>query len=84
METKVQRWGNSLALRIPKAFAAQLALDSDSIIDLRIEGRTLVVERVVPLPVVPTLEELLDRVTPENTHPPTDWGPDVGAEIVEW
>ncbi|MFN0145065.1 MAG: AbrB/MazE/SpoVT family DNA-binding domain-containing protein [Dehalococcoidia bacterium] len=84
METKVQRWGTSLAVRIPKAFAAQLALDSDSIIDLRIEGRTLVAQRVVPGPVVQTLDELLDGVTPENTHPETDWGTDVGAEIVEW
>ena len=84
METKVQRWGNSLAVRIPKAFAAQLALDCDSVVDLRIEGRTLVAERVMPRPVVPTLEELLDRVTPANIHPETDWGPDVGAEIVEW
>lgn len=84
METKVQRWGNSLAVRIPKAFAAQLAIDSNSIIDLRIEGSTLVAERIVPRTVVPTLDELLDRVTPENRHPETDWGPDVGAEIVEW
>ena len=84
METRVQRWGNSLAVRIPKAFAAQLALDSDSIIDLRIEGRTLVAERVIPRPVVPTLEELVARITPENIHEPTDWGPDVGNEVWEW
>jgi antitoxin component of MazEF toxin-antitoxin module len=30
-----------------------------------------------------TLEELVDKITPENTHPETDWGPDVGKEIVE-
>ena len=55
METRVQRWGNSLAVRIPKVFAAQLSLDSDSIIDLRIEGRTLVAERVVRTASCPVL-----------------------------
>jgi antitoxin component of MazEF toxin-antitoxin module len=28
------------------------------------------------------LDDLLDKVTPENLHPATDWGADVGREIV--
>ena len=33
---------------------------------------------------VPTLEELLPQIAPENCHGETDWGPDRGKEIVEW
>jgi hypothetical protein len=33
---------------------------------------------------VPTLEELIAQITPENRRGETDWGPDVGKEIVEW
>jgi antitoxin MazE len=84
MKTKVERWGNGLAVRIPKAVADQLAIESGSVIELRAEGDALVAERVASGPVVPTLDELLDRVTPENVHPETNWGMDIGAEIVEW
>lgn len=33
---------------------------------------------------IPTLEELVEQITPENRHGETDWGPDVGKEIIEW
>ena len=33
---------------------------------------------------IPTLKELVAKITPENRHRETDWGPDVGKEIVEW
>jgi antitoxin MazE len=37
-----------------------------------------------PIEKIPTLEELVAQITPENRHEETDWGPDVGKEIVEW
>ena len=79
----MQRWGQGLAVRIPQTLADEMGIGADSVIDLRVEGGRLVA-RSADSPLVPTLDELLDRVTPENSHPEVDWGPDVGAEIVEY
>lgn len=78
MRTRVQRWGNSLALRIPKTFATETALADGSEVDLALEDRRLVVTPVAESPVL--LEDLLAGITPENLHGEIDTGPSVGAE----
>ena len=77
MNTRIQKWGNSLALRIPKAYAQQLGLRSDSAVKILIEGERLVIEPVTR----ETLDDLLAQVTPENLHRETDWGVSVGKEV---
>ncbi len=79
MKTTVQQWGNSLALRVPKAFAQQTRIKKGSLVRLTVEkGRML----VTPLEHEKlSLKKLLAKVTPENIHPETDWGPPVGKEI---
>lgn len=78
MRVQVQKWGNSLALRIPKSFASETELSLGSDVDLTIEDGRLV---VTPLSKPKhTLAELLARVTPENRHDEVDTGPSVGAE----
>jgi antitoxin MazE len=78
MRVRVQKWGNSLALRIPKSFASETALDSGSEVDLTLEQGKLV---ITPLHrTVYDLEALLSNVTPENLHREIDTGPDVGGE----
>jgi antitoxin MazE len=79
MRTRVQKWGNSLALRIPKAFAQEVGLEQDGEVDLSVEkGRLVVVPPVIPSY---TLEELLAGIRPSNLHEETNWGPPVGKEI---
>jgi antitoxin MazE len=79
MRTRVQKWGNSLALRIPKAFAQEVGLEQDGEVDLSVEkGRLVVVPPVTPSY---TLEELLAGIRPSNLHEETNWGPPVGKEI---
>ena len=79
MRTRVQKWGNSLALRIPKAFALEVGLEKDGEVELSVEkGRLIVVPPVVPSY---TLDELLAGVRPSNLHAETDWGPPAGKEI---
>lgn len=79
MRTRVQKWGNSLALRIPKAFAEEVGLEQDGEVDLSVDkGRLVVVPPVRPSY---TLEELLEGVRPSNLHEETDWGPPVGKEV---
>jgi antitoxin MazE len=80
METRVQKWGNSLALRIPKSFAAEAGLRADGAVELSLVKGTLVVKPVVKK--APTLDELLLGVTDDNI--PTEWdtGPPVGKEAL--
>ena len=77
MQTRVQKWGNSLALRIPKAYATAMGLGPNSVVAVAVEGEKLVLTPVKPKY---TLEELLAGVTEDNIHPEWDTGPAVGKE----
>jgi antitoxin MazE len=77
MQTRVQKWGDGLALCIPKALASQTGLTEDMLVDVE-----LVEGKVVIRPARRTkLEELLRGVTPENIHAEVDTGPPVGGEV---
>ena len=74
---KVQTWGNSLGLRIPKALAEQIGVTSGSEVELRLrEGGLWIVPRRRY-----TLEELLAAM-PAEVHAEVDWGGAQGRE--EW
>jgi antitoxin MazE len=80
-KAQVAKWGNSLAVRIPKDVAEQARLrEGDSIVIEALEGRV----EVRATEKIPTLEELVAQITPENRHAETDWGRDRGKEVVEW
>jgi antitoxin MazE len=78
MRTRVQKWGNSLALRIPKSFAAETRLQQDTLVDVSLVDGTLVVAPVAEPGF--TLEHLLAGVTPENLHAEFETGPAAGQE----
>ena len=80
MKTRIQKWGNSLALRIPKSFAAEMHLEQGALVDVSLHDGQLLVTPLHP-PAV-TLEELLEGITPQNLHDEVDTGPAVGNE--EW
>lgn len=79
MQTKIQKWGNSLALRIPKAFADEISIEQNASVEISvIEGK------IVIAPIAEagfTLDELLAGVTPENLHGEIDTGEAVGNEV---
>jgi antitoxin MazE len=78
VETVIKKWGNSLALRIPKPLADEIGLDEDSAVDLLLEeGKLVIVPIVAPRY---TLESLLADVTVENLHVEVDTGVAVGVE----
>lgn len=79
MKTRVQKWGNSLALRIPKVFAADAGLHEHAPVELSLVNGKVVVEPVSPQPL--DLEELLRGVTEDNLHGEWDTGPAVGREV---
>jgi antitoxin MazE len=78
VKARVQRWGNSLAVRIPKAFASELRLDPGSAVELAVEDGTLSV-RPSPAPEY-RLDELLAGVTAANRHSEEDFGQPSGGE----
>ena len=79
MKTRIQKWGNSLALRIPKPFAEEAHLAEHSTVDVTLRNGKLV---VVPIREPEfTLEELVKQITPENRHGETDFWKPVGNEI---
>lgn len=76
MRVRIERWGNSLAVRIPGSFAVELHLDHGSEVDLTLVNGQLV---IVPAPAV-TLNELLEGVTDQNLHHEIDTSNAVGQE----
>ncbi|MGA9350952.1 MAG: AbrB/MazE/SpoVT family DNA-binding domain-containing protein [Anaerolineae bacterium] len=79
MRTRVQQWGNSLALRIPKPFATEIGLQRDSPVDVSlVDGRLVIVPIVKP---VFTLEDLLAQVNEDNLHSEIKTGLAVGREV---
>lgn len=79
MRTQVQKWGNSLALRIPKALAGEAGLRLGSDVELALEGGRLVITAVSSWEA--RLEELVSRITEDNRHPETWTDPPVGEEF---
>jgi antitoxin MazE len=79
MLTKVQKWGNSLALRIPKAFALDAQLENDSFVEISIvDGQIIITPVVAPSW---TLEELLAGINKNNLHHEVDTGFVLGNEV---
>jgi antitoxin MazE len=78
MRTRVQKWGNSLALRIPKAMAIEAQIAQNSAVEVSVVDGKLVVAAVTDSQVA--LEQLLAGVTDENLHAEFDFGEAVGAE----
>ena len=79
MHTQIQKWGNSLALRIPKAFASEAQVDEGTLVNLSLVKGSLV---ATPLRTSAfTLKELLAQVTDQNIHTELEFGAPTGREI---
>ena len=79
MKTTVQKWGNSLALRIPSAFAKEIQVRQGSEVELTVEKDRLIVKPTMWRKL--SLAQMLKGVTKENRPSEIDWGAPVGREI---
>lgn len=80
MKGQIQKWGNSLALRIPRRLAEEAGLGQRTAVEMRVEGGQIV---ITPLrPARYQLDELLAGIQPDQFHGETDWGEAQGQE--EW
>ena len=78
MCTNVKRWGNSLAIRLPKAIATELDLQDDAEVNVTVEDGKIVISRTQRKY---DLDSLVAGITSENVHGETEWGPAVGKEV---
>ena len=79
MHTKIQKWGNSLALRIPKSFAEETHLHTGAVVDVAVSNGRLIVKPIPPPRY--SLDELLAGVTRKNRHAEVDTGDATGKEV---
>jgi len=80
-KAQIVKWGNSLAVRIPKPVAEMAGVEAgDPVILEAARGQI----RVVRTDQIPTLKELVAQITPENRYQEISTGPERGKEIIEW
>jgi len=83
MKVAFQKWGNSLALRVPKALAQEIGAGGGKSAEMSVRDGKLVVEvtKRKRRKRRYTLDELVAGITTENRHKEIDWGPPVGNEV---
>lgn len=77
MHTQISKWGHSLAVRIPKAFAQQARLMEGQEIEMTVTGSQIL---LTPVRSEYSLQALLDGITAKNLHRETNTGRPVGQE----
>lgn len=85
MTTKIKKWGNSLALRIPKLYVKEINLKEGTDVELKVEENKIIIssrKKKRKTRKKYTLEELVSRITPENRHGEISVGSRVGKELI--
>lgn len=81
LKAQVVKWGNSLAVRIPKSIAQEARMQEGDAILIRAAQNRIELQRAER---IPTLKDFVAKFDSESRTEETAWGPDVGKEIVEW
>ena len=79
MQAKIQKWGNSLAIRIPKSIATEAKLGQAAIVELAVAKGKLTIAPVKNRKF--RLKDLVAGITEENIHDEDTWGRAVGKEV---
>lgn len=79
MKVQIQKWGNSLALRIPKSFAVESKIEQGSTVEVSLDNGKIIVFPFVDQEY--SLDDFLAKVTAENLHDEIDTGDAVGKEV---
>lgn len=82
MQSQILKWGNSLAVRIPKHLAEDAKLAVGDPLDITVSTDGIL--QMQKVGTVPTLDELIAQITPENRYEEILAGPEAGQEAVEW
>jgi antitoxin MazE len=79
MLAKIQKWGNSLALRIPSSMAKQLGIQQNTFVKIIEKGDKIILEPIKKPRY--TLQEMLSQINEENLHQEQSFGDSVGKEV---
>jgi antitoxin MazE len=77
LKVKVQKWGNSLGVRIPQSIAKTAGIESDSEVEMEIKENAILLKPIKKY----SLESLISKISGENLHKEIDTGSPVGNEI---
>jgi antitoxin MazE len=81
MKAQMVKWGNSLAVRIPKPIIEQARLKEGDFLEIQAGDGQIQLRRATK---IPTLAQLVSQITQENRYSEISAGPEVGKERVEW
>ncbi|MCK6450842.1 MAG: AbrB/MazE/SpoVT family DNA-binding domain-containing protein [Alphaproteobacteria bacterium] len=76
MRARISKWGNSLAVRLPRALTEQVGLKEGGAVEIVANDDAIVLRKPAY-----TLDDLVAQITPENLHSETDWGKPRGREV---
>lgn len=82
MRAQMVKWGNSLAVRIPRNIAQEVKLSAGDPIEISVAAEGAVELRRVGK--LPSLAQLVSQITPENRYEEVSTGPAIAREAVEW
>lgn len=81
MKSQITKWGNSMAVRIPKEILEQTGIKAQQAVDIRAQEGAIVIEPALSRE--EQLKQLVEQITPENRHELIDFGEPIGKEILE-
>ena len=81
MKARMVKWGNSLAVRIPKPVVEEARFKEGDFLEIETREGQIELRRVSTLP---TLAKLVAQITPENRYSEVSTGPEVERESVKW
>ncbi|NQT96266.1 MAG: AbrB/MazE/SpoVT family DNA-binding domain-containing protein [Candidatus Marinimicrobia bacterium] len=81
MRVRIQKWGNSLALRIPKAFAKETHIENNTVVDLSLDNDHLIISPINELEDY-SLSAMLSEIDDDNLHEAIDFGLPAGEETL--
>ena len=83
-QIQISKWGNSAAIRLPKAVLDELGLKQGQTVELTVQDGKGIIEPARPKKVtLAWIISEMDRLGPENAPETVDWGPDRGDEIID-
>ena len=81
MKTQMVKWGNSLAVRIPKPVVEEARLKEGDALEIEAAEGRVELRRATK---IPTLAQLVSQITPENRYAEISVGAEVGKEVIDW
>ena len=81
MTTTIQKWGNSLAVRLPRVVVDDQSLREGSVVSVRSENGRIVMREVTVRPTSVKLSDLLAKISVKNSHAEVSWGSRNGKEL---